>query len=148
MTDPTLTPLVRSHPARARPLRAGPLRRAVGLAAVAGLVTLGLAAAPPPQSTGQPARVALVADAGARPERALADARAWVARTERRGGVDVAVRIPRTAAEAVADVRYFAAQGYDRVVVAGPRARAAAARAAADGRFRSTRFERAAARAS
>jgi hypothetical protein len=37
------------------------------------------------------------------------------------------VRLPRTAAEARTDVRYFAAQGYDRVIVAGPRSTSAAA---------------------
>ena len=36
------------------------------------------------------------------------------------------MRLPRDAAEARTDVRYFAAQGYDRIVVAGPRAAAAA----------------------
>ncbi|HEX2104569.1 MAG TPA: hypothetical protein VHF51_13020, partial [Solirubrobacteraceae bacterium] len=48
----------------------------------------------------------------------------------------------RTAAEALIDVRYFAAQRYEAVVVAGPRARAAGARAAAAGRFAHTRLER------
>ena len=36
------------------------------------------------------------------------------------------MRLPRDAAEARTDVRYFAAQGYDRIVVAGPRSTAAA----------------------
>ena len=36
------------------------------------------------------------------------------------------VRLPRSAAEARTDVRYFAAQGYDRMVVAGPRSTMAA----------------------
>jgi hypothetical protein len=36
------------------------------------------------------------------------------------------VRLPRDGAEARTDVRYFAAQGYDRIVVAGPRSTAAA----------------------
>ena len=39
--------------------------------------------------------------------------------------VDADVRLPRSAAEARTDVRYFLAQGYDRVVVAGPRSTAA-----------------------
>jgi hypothetical protein len=42
--------------------------------------------------------------------------------------VDAEVRLPRTSAEALTNVRYFAAQGY-RVVVTGPRASAAAAAA-------------------
>jgi hypothetical protein len=39
-------------------------------------------------------------------------------------------------------VRYFAAQGYDTVVVAGPLARAAVARATAAGDLARTRVER------
>ena len=64
------------------------------------------------------ARTALVVDApAARDGRALVDPRL------RAVGADV--RLPRTAAEARTDVRYFAAQGYDRVIVAGPRSTAA-----------------------
>jgi hypothetical protein len=64
-------------------------------------------------------RTAIVIDApAARDGRALVDPRL---RT-----IDADVRLPRTAAEARTDVRYFAAQGYERVVVAGPRATAAA----------------------
>ena len=40
------------------------------------------------------------------------------------------MRLPRDAAEARTDVRYFAAQGYDRIVVAGPRSTATAEGAA------------------
>lgn len=41
--------------------------------------------------------------------------------------LDADVRLPRDLAEARTDVRYFAARGYDLVVVAGPRSTAAAA---------------------
>jgi hypothetical protein len=43
-------------------------------------------------------------------------------------GVDAEVRLPRTAAEARTNLRYFAAQGH-RIVVAGPQAAAAARQA-------------------
>jgi hypothetical protein len=63
-------------------------------------------------------RSALVIDAAAaRDGRDLVDARL--------AGVDAEVRLPRTAAEARTDLRYFAAQDYD-VVVAGPKASEAA----------------------
>ena len=66
-------------------------------------------------------RTAIVIDApAARDGRALVDPRLRA--------VDADVRLPRDAAEARTDVRYFAAQGYDRIVVAGPRSTAAAAR--------------------
>jgi hypothetical protein len=72
-------------------------------------------------------RTALVIDAPlARDGRALLDARLR--------HLDAAVRVPRTAAEALTDVRYLAASGYDRVVVAGPRAQAAAVQAGAPAR--------------
>ena len=63
-------------------------------------------------------RTAVVIDApAARDGRALVDPRLRA--------VDADVRLPRSAAEARTDVRYFLAQGYDRVVVAGPRSTAA-----------------------
>jgi hypothetical protein len=77
------------------------------------------------------ARVAVVVDAAGRPRAALARARVI-------SGRSASVRVPRTASEAEADVRYFAAQGYGRVVVAGALA-SAAARDAAPG-YRRTRF--------
>jgi hypothetical protein len=67
-------------------------------------------------------RTAVVIDASAaRDGRELVDPRLR--------GLDADVRLPRTATEALTDVRYFAAQGYDRIVVAGPDASAAAGRA-------------------
>jgi hypothetical protein len=70
--------------------------------------------------TDEPApRTALVIDApAARDGRALVDPRLRTA--------DADVRLPRSADEARTDVRYFAARGYDRVIVAGPRSTAAA----------------------
>src|SRR5215210_3363390 len=127
MTANPLTALVRHDP-RPRPLRAAPLLRALAVAAIAALAILALGAGPAPPGTSGPARVALVLDAGADADRALGQARAWAARAERRGEVAATVRVPRTAAEALTDVRYFAAQRYDVVVVAGARPRAAAAR--------------------
>lgn len=87
---------------------------AAGALAVAGVVA---------PAAGHPApRTALVVDApAARDGRALVDPRL---RT-----LEADVRLPRSAAEARTDVRYFAAQGYDRVVVAGPRAIGAAGEA-------------------
>jgi len=85
---------------------------AAGIAAAGGLLGPGSdvpAAAPP---------AALVIDAAtARDGRDLVD--------DRLDGVDAEVRLPRTAAEARTNVRYFAEQGH-RVVVAGPVAGAAA----------------------
>jgi hypothetical protein len=70
-------------------------------------------------SDGSASRTALVIDApNARDGRTLVDARLRA--------VDADVRLPRTAAEARTDVRYFVARGYDRVIVAGPRSTAAA----------------------
>jgi hypothetical protein len=64
-------------------------------------------------------RTAIVVDAAmARDGRALVD--------QRLRAVDADVRLPRTQTEATTDVRYFAAAGYDRVIVAGPRSTAAA----------------------
>ena len=84
---------------------------AAGALAVAGVVAPG---------AGHPApRTALVVDApAARDGRALVDPRLRTIAAD--------VRLPRSAAEARTDVRYFAALGYDRVVVAGPRSTVAA----------------------
>jgi hypothetical protein len=72
-------------------------------------------------------RTALVVDAAlARDGRALVDPRLRAA--------DADVRLPRTQAEALNDVRYFAARGYDRMIVAGPRSLAAAAQTDAGAR--------------
>ena len=85
--------------------------------AVAGALAVGGALA---AGAGHPApRTALVIDApAARDGRALVDPRLRTTEAD--------VRLPRTAAAARTDVRYFAAQGYDRVIVAGPRSTAAA----------------------
>ena len=93
-------------------VRADPLAAALLGAAVAGLVAL---------------CVALVVDAGGRQGAALAAARTAADRSH---SARVAIRVPRSAVEAEADVRYFAAQGYGTVVVVGPVARAAAREAA------------------
>jgi hypothetical protein len=87
------------------------------LAAAVGALAVGAALAP---GADHPApRTAIVIDApAARDGRALVDPRLRA--------VDADVRLPRDAAEARTDVRYFAAQGYDRIVVAGPRSTAAA----------------------
>jgi hypothetical protein len=87
------------------------------LAAAVGALAVGAAFAP---GADHPApRTAIVIDApAARDGRALVDPRLRA--------VDADVRLPRDAAEARTDVRYFAAQGYDRIVVAGPRSTAAA----------------------
>jgi hypothetical protein len=87
------------------------------LAAAVGALAVGAAFAP---GADHPApRTAIVIDApAARDGRALVDPRLRA--------VDAEVRLPRDAAEARTDVRYFAAQGYDRIVVAGPRSTAAA----------------------
>lgn len=116
MTSPTATMLLRS-PGRA--LRADRLVAAVVVALVAGVVALALAAAPHPPARPAAARTALVVDAGGSPRAALDRARGTA-------GADVVIRVPRTAAEAVVDVRYFAAQGYGSVVTVGPLARRAA----------------------
>ena len=87
------------------------------LAAAVGALAVGAAFVP---GADHPApRTAIVIDApAARDGRALVDPRLRA--------VDAVVRLPRDAAEARTDVRYFAAQGYDRIVVAGPRSTAAA----------------------
>jgi basic membrane lipoprotein Med (substrate-binding protein (PBP1-ABC) superfamily) len=92
------------------------------VAAVVGVATLwivALATAPGPRAATGAARVALVVDAGGRSGAALERARNGA-------GPGVTIRVPRTAAEADADVRYFAAQRYGSVVAVGPLARAAA----------------------
>jgi hypothetical protein len=121
---------------RPRRLRRGdPLLAALAAAAVAWLILLGaltggLAGPSTPAAT---PRIALVVDAGARPGLALSRARAAAAALERNGRADVTVRVPRTAADAATDVRYFAAQKrVARVVVIGPQAVAAARAAASD----------------
>jgi basic membrane lipoprotein Med (substrate-binding protein (PBP1-ABC) superfamily) len=104
------------------PRRALPTDRLVAallVAALAGPAALALAAAPGRHARTAAARTALVVDAGGRPRAALERAREAAA-------PGVAVRVPRTAAEAAADVRYFAAQGYGAVVAVGPLARGAA----------------------
>ena len=92
---------------------------AAGALAVAGVVA---------PAAGHPApRTALVVDAPAARDGRARDGRALV--DPRLRTLDADVRLPRSAAEARTDVRYFAAQGYDRVVVAGPRAIMAAGEA-------------------
>jgi len=91
-------------------------------AAAGGAVGAGSAAdgapAPAGNRAGTAAETALVIDASAaRDGRDLVD--------DRLDDVDAEVRLPRTAAEARTNVRYFDKQGY-RVVVAGPVAGAAA----------------------
>ena len=100
------------------------LIRMTGLAStVASLATAGalaLVGVVAPGAQHAAPRTAIVIDApAARDGRALVDPRL------RATGADI--RLPRTGFEARTDVRYFAAQGYDRVVVAGPRSTAAAA---------------------
>jgi hypothetical protein len=84
---------------------------AAGAVAAGGLLGAG---------SGRPApRTAVVVDAAiARDGRALVDPRLRA--------VDADIRLPRTQTEADTDVRYFAKAGYDRVIVAGARATAAA----------------------
>ncbi len=133
-----MTPSVAStslrSPRRVRRRTADPRAAALLAAAAAGLlalwaVALPVASRPAPETP----RVALVVDAGGRADLALARARAAASATERAGAADVAVRVPRTASEAAADVRYFAARGdVTEVVVVGPVASAAARAAAAD----------------
>jgi hypothetical protein len=131
----------------AAPLRAprvrgatDPLAAAVRAAVAAGLVALWLIALPlSPGTAPATPRLALVVDAGGRPDLALARARAAAAATERSSVADVTVRVPRTAAEAAADVRYLAGgRDVGEVVVVGPAASAAARAAAPD--YPLTRF--------
>jgi hypothetical protein len=92
---------------------------ATALASFAAAGALALGAAFAPGSDHPAPRTAIVIDApAARDGRALVDPRLRA--------VDADVRLPRDAAEARTDVRYFAAQGYDRILVAGPRSTAAA----------------------
>jgi len=89
------------------------------LAALAAIGALAVSAAFAAGGEHSAPRTAIVIDApAARDGRALVDPRLRA--------VDADVRLPRDGAEARTDVRYFAAQGYDRIVVAGPRATAAA----------------------
>ena len=123
-------------PRRARRHTEDPLAAALLAAAAAGLVGLAVlwAVALPVASRPVPGtpRVALVVDAGGRPDLALARARAAASVTERAGAADVTVRVPRSASEA-ADVRYLAAhRDVTEIVVVGPAASAAARAAAAD----------------
>src|SRR5262245_9264985 len=72
-------------------------------------------------NTGETQRTAVVIDAAAaRDGRDLVDSRLR--------SLDAEIRLPRTATEAETDVRYLDAQGY-RIVVAGPTATEAAAKA-------------------
>jgi hypothetical protein len=108
---------------------------ATGLASLAAAGALAVGAALAPGADHPAPRTAVVIDApAARDGRALVDPRLRA--------IDADVRLPRDAAEARTDVRYFAAQGYDTVVVAGPLARAAVARATAAGDLARTRVER------
>jgi hypothetical protein len=99
------------------------LIRMTGIGAtIASLVTAGALALGGVLGSDRPApRTALVIDAAT-----ARDGRELVAPSLR--DVDAAVRLPRTAAEAETNVRYFAELG-DRVIVAGPLASAAAAKA-------------------
>jgi hypothetical protein len=86
--------------------------------AAAAVAAAGLAGASSGDGSGPPARTALVIDAAAaRDGRDLVDPRLRA--------VDADVRLPGTAAEARTNVRYLAELGR-RVVVAGPKATAAA----------------------
>jgi len=117
---------------RGRSLRTHPLLVAV-IVALAALATVAASAPSAPPSAVAPSRVALVVDAGARPDATLARAGATARAAERSGAASVSVRVPRTPAEAAADVRYFAAQrAIDRVVTVGPVAGAAARAAASE----------------
>ena len=87
---------------------------ATSFASLAAAGALAVSAAFAPSADHPAPRTAIVIDApAARDGRALVDPRLR--------DVDADVRLPRDAAEARTDVRYFAAQGYDRIVVAGPR---------------------------
>ena len=123
-------------PRRARRRTADPVAAAL-LAAAPGIVGLAVlwAVARPVASGPAPGtpRVALVVDGGGRPDLAPARARAAASATDRAGAADVTVRVPRSASEAAADVRYLAARGdVGEVVVVGPVASAAARAAATD----------------
>jgi len=130
----SLAPTALPSPRRARRRTADRPAVALLAAVAAVLVALWFAAVPvasPPAS--QTPRIALVVDAGGRADLALARARAAASATEHAGAADVTVRVPRTASEAAADVRYLAARGdATQVVVVGPVASAAARAAASD----------------
>ena len=130
----SLAPTAPGSPGRARRRTADQLAVAL-LAAVAAVLVALWVVAPPVASRPSPEtpRIALVVDAGGRADLALARARAAAAATEHAGAADVTVRVPRTASEAAADVRYLAARGdATQVVVVGPVASAAARAAASD----------------
>jgi hypothetical protein len=127
MTSWIAHPPVRTPP-QAR--RATPAVVASLVAAVVALATLAIVLTPAPRSSVGTARTALL-DAGVRPHAALERARSAA-------GPRVAVRVPRTAAEAAVDLRYFGAVGYSRVVAVGPAPRAAVPDVAA--RYPRTRF--------
>jgi hypothetical protein len=92
---------------------------ATAFASFAATGALAVGAAFAPGSDHPAPRTAIVIDApAARDGRALVDPRLRA--------LEADVRLPRDAAEARTDVRYFAAQGYDRIVVAGPRSTAVA----------------------
>lgn len=92
---------------------------ATSLATLAATGALAAGAALAPGADHPAPRTAVVIDAAtARDGRTLVDPRLRA--------IDADVRLPRDAAEARTDVRYFAAQGYDRIVVAGPRSTAVA----------------------
>jgi hypothetical protein len=92
---------------------------AIAFASFAAAGALAVGAAFAPGSDHPTKRTAIVIDApAARDGRALVDPRLRA--------VEADVRLPRDGAEARTDVRYFAAQGYDRIVVAGPRSTAVA----------------------
>jgi hypothetical protein len=93
----------------------------IGSLLAAGAVAAGGLLAPGSDSSSAPGRTAFVVDAPAgRDGRDLVDPRLR--------DLDAELRLPRTRTEALTNVRYFTAQGY-RVVVAGPLASEAAARA-------------------
>ena len=130
----SLAPTAPGSPGRARRRTADRLAVAL-LAGVAAVLVALWVVAPPVASRPSPEtpRIALVVDAGGRADLALARARAAAAATEHAGATDVTVRVPRTASEAAADVRYLAARGdATQVVVVGPVASAAARAAASD----------------
>jgi basic membrane lipoprotein Med (substrate-binding protein (PBP1-ABC) superfamily) len=132
-TSSPATPLRPSRRAPGARRATAPLVAAFA-AAAAGVAALWLIALPVSSGTAPATpRLALVVDAGPRPDLALARARAAGAATERSGAAGVTVRVPRTAAEAAADVRYLAARrDVAEVVVVGPAASAAARAAAPD----------------
>ena len=130
----SLAPTAPGSPGRARRRTADRLAVALFAAVAAVLVALWVVAPPVAlRPSPENPRIALVVDAGGRADLALARARAAAAATEHAGAADVTVRVPRTASEAAADVRYLAARGdATQVVVVGPVASAAARAAASD----------------